>query len=36
MKKKDLTKKQKILDATVEIIIRDGSAAISTTKVAKK
>ena len=36
MKKKDLTKEKKILDATVEIIIADGAAAISTTKVANK
>lgn len=36
MKKKDLTKEKKILDATVNIIIEEGSAAISTTKVAKK
>ncbi len=36
MKKKDLTKEKKILDATVQIIIDEGAAAISTTKVAKK
>lgn len=36
MKKKDLAKEKKILDATVQIIIDEGAAAISTTKVAKK
>ncbi|KRM41394.1 TetR/AcrR family transcriptional regulator [Lentilactobacillus parafarraginis] len=35
MKKKDLTKETKILDATVAIIINYGASAISTTKVAK-
>lgn len=35
MKKKDSTKLKKILDATVEIILTEGAAAVSTVKVAK-
>ncbi|MFQ7236951.1 MAG: TetR/AcrR family transcriptional regulator, partial [Enterococcus hulanensis] len=35
MKKKDNTKITKILDATVQIILHEGAAAVSTVKVAK-
>lgn len=36
MKKKDETKTTKILDATVDQIIKSGAATVSTTKVAKR
>lgn len=36
MKKKDMNKKNKIQDAVAEIILAEGPAAVSTTKVAKK
>lgn len=35
MKKKDNTKVEKILNATIEIILTEGAAAVSTVKVAK-
>ncbi|MDA5388918.1 TetR/AcrR family transcriptional regulator [Loigolactobacillus backii] len=36
MKKRDITKEERILNATAQIIINEGAAAVSTTKVAKK
>lgn len=36
MRKKDETKRIKILDATAAIILREGAAAVSTTKVARE